>query len=120
MKPQFHKPEIHEKVWGKEIWITNNDKYCGKILEFKKDHYSSYHYHTEKTETWFVLSGTLTLKYENDETTILNPGDVVHLTPYTLHQLSAASDASILEVSTPHQDSDTTRISPSGKKGTIN
>jgi len=117
MLPQFQKPEVHEKAWGKEIWITNNDKYCGKILEFKKHHYSSLHYHTEKTETWYVLSGQLLLEYNHTKTIqfkILNPGDIVHLVPQTLHKLTAVTDASIIEVSTTHHEKDTTRISPSG------
>ena len=23
-----------QKGWGKEIWLANNNKYCGKILKF--------------------------------------------------------------------------------------
>ena len=32
-----YKGEIHEKAWGHELWIINNEKYCGKLLVFKKD-----------------------------------------------------------------------------------
>jgi quercetin dioxygenase-like cupin family protein len=114
MNPSFHQPEVIEKVWGKEVIIHNSNLYCGKILEFKKDYYSSFHYHTEKTETWFVLSGTLSLQYEGNSRT-LTPNSIVHLPPYTLHQLFALTDSIILEVSTPHNDNDTIRIKPSGK-----
>lgn len=27
-----------DKSWGNELWICNNEKYCGKILNIKKDH----------------------------------------------------------------------------------
>ena len=27
-------PERHEKGWGYELWIVNNNLYCGKILHF--------------------------------------------------------------------------------------
>lgn len=114
MTPQFHKPNIIEKVWGKEIVIHNSNLYCGKILEFKKDCYSSLHYHQEKTETWFVLSGQFILEYKDNLKT-LNPGDIVHLPPLTQHKLTAVTDSTILEVSTTHHDHDTTRLSPSGR-----
>ena len=118
MKPSFHQPEVIEKTWGKEIVIHNSNLYCGKILEFKKHHHSSLHYHTEKTETWFVLSGLLLLEYrENDQIAFraLEPNTVVHLPAQTLHKLTAVSDSTIIEVSTTHLDTDTTRILPSGK-----
>ena len=31
--PIFKNAEVHEKTWGKELWIHNSEKYCGKILE---------------------------------------------------------------------------------------
>jgi len=117
----FLKPEVHQKTWGEEIWIANSELYCGKLLQFKKDHHSSLHYHIKKTETWYVLKGQLLLQYQQDQTTrfhILNPGDVVHLNPLTPHKLTANQDSTVLEVSTTHHESDTTRISPSGKPTT--
>ena len=29
--------ERHEKAWGYELWIINNELYCGKLLVFKND-----------------------------------------------------------------------------------
>ena len=31
------KPKIVQKGWGEEIWIHNNEEYCGKLLYFVKD-----------------------------------------------------------------------------------
>jgi len=113
MTPSFYQPKVIEKAWGKEIVICNSNLYCGKILEFKKGHHSSLHYHEIKTETWYVLSGSLLLEY-NGGSKPLGPGDVVHLPPYAAHKLTAVTDSTILEVSTTHHDSDTTRLSESG------
>lgn len=118
MKPEFSKPEIHEKIWGKEIWIHNSNQYCGKILDFKANHYSSSHFHILKTETWFILSGHLILEYiengiKKDKT--LLPNEIVHITPGTIHKITAIEDSKIIEVSTQHIESDSIRIIPSGK-----
>ena len=26
-----YKGEVHQKSWGHELWIINNEKYCGKF-----------------------------------------------------------------------------------------
>ena len=40
------------KGWGYEKWITNNEKYCGKLLYFNKGKKCSWHYHEIKEETF--------------------------------------------------------------------
>ena len=37
-----------QKGWGKEIWLANNNKYCGKILKFNAGSKFSMHYHVDK------------------------------------------------------------------------
>ena len=54
--------ETHEKVWGKEEWITNSPLYCGKILHLKKDFECSFHCHKKKTETFYILEGKVSMK----------------------------------------------------------
>jgi len=40
------KPKIVEKGWGQEIWIHNDEEYCGKLLRFNKEGSKfSMHYH---------------------------------------------------------------------------
>ena len=29
-------PKIVQKGWGEEVWIHNDEEYCGKILRFLK------------------------------------------------------------------------------------
>src|SRR3989344_90655 len=109
------KAETHKKGWGEELWIINNDKYCGKLLKFNKGATFSDHYHINKDEPWYVLERTLELRYYNlvnDDrpTKVLKPGAVVHIPPSTPHQLAALEASTILEVSAPHEESDSYRI----------
>lgn len=105
----------HPKGWGEEVWIINNDKYCGKLLKFNKGATFSDHFHVNKDEAWYVLLGKLELRYYNlanaDRLTKkLTVGDVVHIPPSTPHQLKALEDSVIVEVSTPHEEADSYRI----------
>ena len=36
LQAQPYPGERHEKAWGHELWIINDEKYCGKLLVFKK------------------------------------------------------------------------------------
>ncbi len=51
------------KRWGYEIWIENNKDYCGKHLHVMPDHWCSFHYHKNKKETFYVISGELLLAH---------------------------------------------------------
>ena len=94
LEPVFSKVQNHPKGWGEEVWITNNDLYCGKILKFNKGAEFSMHYHIKKEETWAVMEGKLTLKYYDlgnaeEKEGELNEGDTVHLRPCIPHKLIA-------------------------------
>ena len=56
MKPEIIKYKDYLKGWGNERWIVNKEKYCLKILSFKKHSSFSMHYHIKKEETWYVIS----------------------------------------------------------------
>ncbi len=103
------------KGWGEEVWIVNNNEYCGKILKFNNGARFSMHYHIDKEETFFVSKGKLSLKsinLENAEefTKEINAGDVVDIPRFAPHQLTALEDSEIIEFSTHHEDSDSYRI----------
>jgi quercetin dioxygenase-like cupin family protein len=103
------------KGWGHEIIIENNEKYCGKLLVFKKGCKFSMHYHLIKDETWYVHSGKFLYRWINLENADLNEdiltvGDVVRQLPGQPHQLEALEEGTIFEVSTQHFDSDSYRI----------
>jgi len=48
------------KIWGGELIFADNELYCGKILEVKKGHFSSFHRH-KKVEDWLIYSGKILL-----------------------------------------------------------
>ena len=113
-----YKGEIHKKAWGHELWIVNNELYCGKLLVFKANKQFSMHYHMLKDEAWYINKGKFKYKYIDTETAelrskIVKEGDCIHLMPGQPHQMLALKEGScIFEVSTQHFDSDSYRILP--------
>jgi mannose-6-phosphate isomerase-like protein (cupin superfamily) len=108
--------QIVPKGWGREIWIANNEKYCGKILEIKKGKRCSLHYHQIKSETFFVRSGRLLVKVkENADASVveefeLAAGDCMDVPIGLVHQMLALEDTELFEFSTQHFDSDSHRL----------
>lgn len=111
---------IHEKSWGHEEWIVNNEWYCGKRLHFTVvDGQTSMHFHKNKHETMFVEQGvfeitTIATKDKGAHRTIhLQKGDSIEIDRLVPHRIRAMIVPSILiEFSTHHEDSDSYRIAP--------
>lgn len=103
-----HPIQIKLKPWGQEIWFAHTEKYAGKILQIKKGHRYSLQYHEKKLETQYIYKGKVKLTYGTDQNNlqekILNAGDKIDVTPYTIHRLEALEDAEVFEVSTPDLD----------------
>ena len=103
-------PKRVDKPWGHEIWWARTERYVGKILHVKKGECLSLQYHNVKDETIMVQSGRLLFEtrpagQEGDLRPFeMNPGDVFHITPGTLHRMTGLTDCDILEVSTPELD----------------
>ena len=105
-------PEIHKKVWGEELWIANNEYYCGKILRINKGYRCSYHCHPIKDETFYILKGEVLMRFEGNEFT-MKDGDSLHVLPGQYHSFRGLVDSEILEISTSHSDSDVIRMDES-------
>jgi quercetin dioxygenase-like cupin family protein len=106
-----------EKGWGHELIWATNDKYCGKLLKFNKDARFSMHFHSEKDETWYVLSGKFEVKYIVTKTAsvqseILTEGAVWRNKPLEPHQVICLEEGTIIEVSTPDSVEDNYRVMP--------
>lgn len=118
IEAQPYQGERHEKAWGHELWVINNEFYCGKLLVFKANKQFSMHYHLLKDEAWYISKGKFEYKYINTESAelksrIVKEGDCIHLMPGQPHQMLALTEgATIFEVSTQHFDSDSYRVLP--------
>ena len=114
------KPKVCEgckvpKGWGEELIIENNEKYCGKLLIFKKGYKFSMHYHLIKDESWYVDKGKFIYRWIDTESAetievTLSEGDTVRQRVGQPHQLEALTDGTIFEVSTQHFDDDSYRV----------
>jgi len=93
----------------------------GKILHINAGHALSLQYHNVKEETIYLYSGRMLFEMEiagRLEGREMRPGDCVHVTPTTVHRMTAIEDCEIFEVSTPELD-DVVRLEDRyGRKGT--
>ena len=105
-------PQVHKKVWGEELWIANNELYCGKILRINKGYRCSYHSHPIKDETFYVLKGEVLMRFEGNEFT-MKSGDSLRVFPGQYHSFAGLTDSEILEISTSHSDNDVVRMDES-------
>ena len=110
-----------EKPWGYELWWARTDQYVGKVIHVNKGHALSLQYHNRKDETIFVWAGKILFERQEGDALVareLVPGDAVHVTPPTVHRMTALEDSDIFEVSTPETD-DVVRLEDRyGRQGT--
>ena len=94
-----------EKPWGWELWWAQTDHYVGKQIHINKGEALSLQYHEKKDETIFVFQGRILFEMGEANGVLqkreMGPGDAVHVTPPTVHRMTAIEDTDIFEVSTP-------------------
>ena len=96
-----------DKPWGYELHWAKTDRYVGKLIHVNRGHALSLQYHNQKDETIYLWSGKLLFEIEENGTLTkreMMPGEAVHVTPKTVHRMTAIEDADIFEVSTPELD----------------
>ena len=96
-----------DKPWGHELHWAKTERYVGKVLHVKAGHALSRQYHNVKDETIFLWKGKLLFEIQNGdalEKREMLPGESVHITPHTIHSMTAIEDSDIFEVSTPELD----------------
>jgi oxalate decarboxylase/phosphoglucose isomerase-like protein (cupin superfamily) len=111
--------KVVQKVWGREVWIINLPYYCGKILEVKKGHHTSMHFHGIKHETMFCVEGQFRIDFIDGSGEVvsrnLTQGDSIVIPPMLPHSIHGVGDFNALfEFSTEHRDEDSIRL---GKPG---
>jgi mannose-6-phosphate isomerase-like protein (cupin superfamily) len=117
--------DIISKKWGYEIVVVNNDFYCGKKLHVLPLKWCSVHYHKNKKETFYVISGELKLQYstildfeywnsnnEHITTLILKSGESFTIDTMIAHRFTSNTSlfCEFIEFSTHHDDADSYRI----------
>jgi mannose-6-phosphate isomerase len=99
-----------EKPWGYELHWAKTERYVGKLIHVNAGHALSLQYHNQKDETIFLWAGRMLFEIaEGHEGTAegplvtreMKPGEAVHVTPKTVHRMTAITDCDIFEVSTP-------------------
>jgi mannose-6-phosphate isomerase len=93
-----------EKPWGYELHWAKTDRYVGKIIHVNAGHALSLQYHNLKDETIYLHSGLILFEIQDGPELVkreMRPGEAVHITPKTIHRMTAVEDSDILEVSTP-------------------
>ena len=109
--------ERHDHLWGYELWIENNEKYCSKLLILNEGFESSWHYHERKDETFVVLDGQVSLTYANGpdaptKAIVLNKGDKFRLKSGVVHTFkSLVPKSTVMEISTT-DDNDNVKLRP--------
>jgi len=107
---------LQPKGWGHEVWIHNDDKYCGKVLVLKPGKRCSLHFHRRKHETFFVQSGRCRMRLRHpdgrEESFEMKKGDILEIAPGTAHQFTGLGegDCELFEFSTQHFEDDSVRI----------
>ena len=96
-----------EKPWGYELWWAVTDRYVGKVIHINKGHALSLQYHNQKDEVIHVWSGKILFEIDVNgtlEAREMLPGESVHVTPPTIHRMTAIEDSDVFEVSTADTD----------------
>jgi mannose-6-phosphate isomerase-like protein (cupin superfamily) len=122
LNSNFHKEGLKDnahfvpKGWGSERWIVNRDDYCGKLLFMEQGKKLSWHFHKNKTETFYIAKGSVILYYGYSDdmkesiSQELSAGEIFHVPTGLRHRLFALEDSEIIEFSTHHEDSDSIRV----------
>lgn len=109
--PPILKPlDIREKYWGKITSVCKLENCTLKIIEMHKDTQSSLEFHTEKNETYYILSGKVRvgIRYGRAEnkSVVLNEGDVYHVPKGVMHMRMSLEDSIIVEIASNDTDAD--------------
>lgn len=97
-----------EKPWGYELhWVPESAPYMGKVLHINGGKRLSLQLHDEKQESWFLLSGTAKVIWDDNAgnlvETNLEQGVGYSTQVGQRHRLVGVTDCDILEVSTPEK-----------------
>jgi len=85
------------KCWGRNTEIFRNDSASVNLLELIKGGVCSWHFHRHKHNTFYLISGKVTIRTEYNET-VLEPGHSILVSAPMKHQFEALEDSKMIEV----------------------
>lgn len=96
------RPMYEERIWGwyKVLDFVKYDKIkevLTKKICIHAGRNLSYHYHEYRTEVWTIVQGKGEL-YLDNVLKIIKAGDVIEISPYTLHTVKAIDDLEMIEI----------------------
>jgi NDP-sugar pyrophosphorylase family protein len=98
-----------DKPWGYEKVLIHTEKYLTKELFIKESYHTSFHYHENKDETLYIISGAGYIEFNNKKK-YFSKNDTIRIEPNEQHSIIATENTILHEVSTPYLD-DTVRVS---------
>ena len=105
MIQRFTPRELGPKPWGIELLVAHTEHYTGKVLAMQAGKSGPFQYHERKDETFYLYSGVAEVRYRDDagadHVQEMQPGESFHVPPGSPHQVTALSDCTFFEVSTP-------------------
>ena len=101
----FVKQKVYKRSWGVERVLHSSEKYAFKMLDFKAGGQIRLHFHTKKTQTWFVASGSFDVTLLDAATGLriaktVTPGMAVHIRAGVPHAVICFQPGQIYEAST--------------------
>ena len=91
-----------EKPWGYEILLGRKQgSYLLKLISLNKGCSTSVHYHEQKQETLYIVSGEITLDIDGTKL-VLMAGNFITIAPNSVHRMTANEDALYIEGSSDH------------------
>jgi NDP-sugar pyrophosphorylase family protein len=90
-----------DKPWGYEKILILTEMYSTKELYIKEGFRTSLHYHIEKDETMYILSGSGYIEFE-DRKEYFSKNDSIRIQPGVVHSIVATENTLLHEVSTPY------------------
>ena len=97
-----------DKPWGYEKVLISTESYLTKELYIKENFKTSFHYHENKDETMYILSGAGYIEFE-DKKEYFGKNDTIRIKPNVVHSIVATENTVLHEVSTPYLQ-DTVRV----------
>ena len=99
--------KTNEKPWGSEKTWTSTARMYNKIIKIEKGHRTSLKRYTTKSESFYLLSGKLSVLFGDEKTTdpkdmeqgILEEDQVLSVPSMCPYRLEALEDSVIMETS---------------------